>query len=257
MHFFEEVSLTKFLTDTVWSPLFEDPRYGIIPLLSGSLLTTMVALSFAVPVGLSIAVYLSEFAGTRSREIIKPVLELLASVPTVVYGYFALTFVTPLLRDTLLPSLPTFNVLSAGLVVGVLITPLIASLSEDAMRAVPNSLREGSLALGATRLETASKVIFPAAISGVLGALVLAMSVAIGETMIVAIAGGQMPNFTINPTESAATVTAFIAQVAVGDVAADTLEYYSIFAAGSSLLVLTLFLNLGAFWLQNKYREKY
>jgi len=255
--FFSRVSIVDFVTDTVWSPLFQDPRYGIAPLLAGTFLTTIVALSFAVPVGLVAAIYLSEFASTRAREIVKPVLELLAAVPTVIYGYFALTMVTPFLRATILPDLPTFNMLSAGLVIGVLIVPYIASLSEDAMRAVPASLREGSLAMGATRLETSMNVVLPAAISGISGALVLGMSRAVGETMIVAIAGGQQPNFTFNPTESAATVTAFIAQVAIGDVAVGTIEYYSIFAAGFALLVVTLVFNLVAFWLQRRFREEY
>lgn len=255
--FFSKVSVVDFLTDTVWSPLFQNPRYGIAPLLAGTFLTTIVALSFAVPVGLVAAVYLSEFASPRARETVKPVLELLAAVPTVIYGYFALTVVTPFLRATILPELPTFNMLSAGLVIGVLIVPYIASLSEDAMRAVPASLREGSLAMGATRLETSMNVVLPAAISGISGALVLGMSRAVGETMIVAIAGGQQPNFTLDPTESAATVTAYIAQVAIGDVAVGTIEYYSIFAAGFALLVVTLVFNLVAFWLQRRYREAY
>lgn len=255
--FFSKVSVVEFLTDTVWSPLFQNPRYGIAPLLAGTFLTTIVALSFAVPVGLVAAIYLSEFATPRTRETIKPVLELLAAVPTVIYGYFALTMVTPFLRATILPELPTFNMLSAGLVIGVLIVPYIASLSEDAMRAVPSSLREGSLAMGATRLETSMNVVLPAAISGISGALVLGMSRAVGETMIVAIAGGQQPNFTFDPTESAATVTAYIAQVAIGDVAVGTIEYYSIFAAGFALLVVTLVFNLVAFWLQRRFREEY
>lgn len=256
-HFFSEVSVVKFLTDTVWSPLFENPRYGIAPLLCGTLLTTLVGLAFAVPVGLMVSIYLSEFAGPRARETIKPILELLAAVPTVIYGYFALTVVSPFLRATFFPDLPTFNILSAGLVIGVLIVPYIASLSEDAMRSVPNALREGSYAMGATRLETAVNVVFPAAISGVAGALILGMSRAVGETMIVAIAGGQQPNFTLDPTESAATVTAYIAQVAIGDVASGTVEYYSIFAAGFALLMMTLVFNLVAFWLQRRYREAY
>ncbi|MBL8558890.1 MAG: phosphate ABC transporter permease subunit PstC [Hyphomonadaceae bacterium] len=255
--FFSRVSVIDFLTDTVWSPLFQNPRYGIAPLLAGTFLTTLVALSFAVPVGLVAAIYLSEFASPRTRETVKPVLELLAAVPTVIYGYFALTLVTPFLRATILPDLPTFNMLSAGLVIGILIVPYIASLSEDAMRAVPASLREGSLAMGATRLETSMNVVLPAAISGISGALVLGMSRAVGETMIVAIAGGQQPNFTFDPTESAATVTAYIAQVAIGDVAVGTIEYYSIFAAGFALLAVTLAFNLIAFWLQRRYREAY
>lgn len=255
--FFDGVSIVSFLTDTVWSPLFQNPRYGIAPLLLGTFLTTLVALTFAVPFGLFVALYLSEFAGAREREIVKPILELLAAVPTVVFGYFALTVVTPLLRATLVPDLPTFNMLSAGLVIGILIVPYIASLAEDAMRSVPNSLREGSYALGGTRLETGLNVVLPAATSGVAGALVLGMSRAVGETMIVAIAGGQQPNFTLDPTESAATVTAYIAQVAIGDVAVGTIEYSSIFAAGFALLVVTLSLNMLAFWLRARFREAY
>lgn len=257
LHFFAKVPVSKFVTDTVWSPLFENPRYGIAPLLCGTLLSTLVALALAVPLGLMVAVYLSEFAGPRARETIKPVLELLAAVPTVIFGYFALLVVTPFLRATILPDLPAFNILSAGLVIGVLIIPYIASLSEDAMRAVPNALREGSFAMGATKLETAFNVILPAAISGIAGAFVLGMSRAVGETMVVAIAGGQQPNLTLDPTSQAATITAYIAQVTVGDVAANTLEFYSIFAAGLALLVITFAFNLVAYWLQRTFREEY
>lgn len=256
-NFFAQVPVAKFLTDTVWAPLFAEPRYGILPLLCGTLLSTLVALVVAVPLGLMAAVYLSEFAGARARETIKPVLELLAAVPTVIFGYFALLFVTPLLRDTFFPDLPTFNILSAGIVVGILIIPYIASLSEDALRAVPGSLRDGSFALGATRLETAFNVMLPAATSGIAGAFVLAMSRAVGETMVVAIAGGQQPNLTIDPTQPAATITAYIAQVAKGDIAAHTLEYYSIYAAGLALLVIVLIFNMIAFWLQRHFREEY
>lgn len=257
LHFFAEVPVSKFVTDTVWSPLFENPRYGIAPLLCGTLLSTLVALALAVPLGLMVAVYLSEFASVRAREIIKPVLELLAAVPTVIFGYFALLVVTPFLRATILPDLPAFNILSAGLVIGVLIIPYIASLSEDAMRAVPNALREGSFAMGATRLETAFNVVFPAAVSGIAGACVLGMSRAVGETMVVAIAGGQQANLSIDPTKPAATITAYIAQVAKGDIAVQTLEYYSIFAAGLALLVITLCFNLIAYWLHRTFREEY
>lgn len=256
-HFFEKVPVTTFVTDTVWSPLFESPRYGIAPLLCGTMLSTLVALALAVPLGMMVAVYLSEFAGNRAREIIKPVLELLAAVPTVIFGYFALLVVTPFLRATILPDLPSFNILSAGLVIGVLIVPYIASLSEDALRAVPNSLREGSVAMGATKLETAFNVMLPAAVSGIAGAFVLGMSRAVGETMVVAIAGGQQPNLTLDPTKQAATITAYIAQVTVGDIAANTLEFYSIFAAGLALLLITLAFNLVAFWLQRTFREEY
>jgi phosphate transport system permease protein len=258
--FFAQVSAFEFLTGTTWTPLFDNPRYGIAPLLTGTFMSTLVALAVAVPLGLLVAIYLSEFAGSRTRETIKPTLELLAAVPTVVYGYFALLFVTPLLQGWLRPfgiELPGFNLLSAGVVMGLMIIPYIASLSEDAMRAVPRSLREGSYAMGATRLETAFRVVVPAAVSGVLGAVILGMSRAIGETMIVVVAGGTQPQIVTNPTQQGATVTAFIAQVALGDVAFGTLEYNSIFAAGLALLVLTLAFNFVAFWLQRRYREAY
>jgi phosphate transport system permease protein len=255
-NFFSQVPIVQFVTDTQWTPLFENPRYGIAPLLSGTLLSTLVALSLAVPVGMMVAIYLSEFASVRARESIKPVLELLAGVPTVIFGYFALMFVTPLLQR-FIPDLPSFNILSAGLVIGILIIPYIASVSEDAMRAVPNALREGAFAMGATRVETAFGVVVPAATSGIAGAFVLGMSRAVGETMVVAIAGGQQPNLTFDPRESAATITAYIAQVAKGDLPFKSLEYYSIYAAGLALLVLTLAFNLVAFWLNRKFREAY
>jgi phosphate transport system permease protein len=258
--FFAQVSVIEFLTSTTWTPLFDNPRYGIAPLLTGTFMSTLVALAVAVPLGLLVAIYLSEFAGHRTRESIKPTLELLAAVPTVVYGYFALLFVTPLLQSWLRPfgvELPGFNLLSAGIVMGLMIIPYIASLSEDAMRAVPRSLREGSYAMGATRLETAFRVVVPAAISGVLGAVILGMSRAIGETMIVVVAGGTQPQIVTSPTQQGATVTAFIAQVALGDVAFGTLEYNSIFAAGLALLLLTLLFNFLAFWLQRRFREAY
>jgi phosphate transport system permease protein len=255
-HFFEKVPFTEFVTGTEWTPLFDNPRYGIAPLLTGTLVSTLVALTVAVPVGIMVSIYLSEFASVRARETIKPVLELLAGVPTVIFGYFALQFVTPMLK-TIIPTLPTFNVLSAGLVIGVLIIPYIASVSEDAMRAVPNSLREGAFAMGATRLETAFGVVVPAAVSGIAGAFVLGMSRAVGETMVVAIAGGQQPNLTLDPREPAATITAYIAQVAMGDLPFGTLGYYSIYAAGLALMALTLCFNLFAFWLNRRYREAY
>ncbi|GIK47482.1 MAG: phosphate ABC transporter permease subunit PstC [Hyphomonadaceae bacterium] len=254
--FFAQVSFIEFVTETRWTPLFDDPHYGIAPLLTGTFMSTLVALAVAVPLGLLVAIYLSEFAGPRTRETIKPTLELLAGVPTVVYGYFALLFVTPLLQRVI-PGLPGFNLLSAGVVMGLMIIPYIASLSEDAMRAVPRSLREGSFAMGATRLETAFRVVFPAAISGVVGAIILGMSRAVGETMIVVIAGGQLPQIVTSPTMQGATVTAFIAQVALGDIAFGTLEYQSIFAAGLALLFFTLVFNFIAFALQRRFRESY
>jgi phosphate transport system permease protein len=255
--FFRQVPLTKFLTDTVWTPLFDNPRYGILPLLAGTLLSTIVALAVAIPLGLTVAVYLSEFAHPRLREWVKPALEMLSGVPTVVYGFFALLFVTPLLQNTMLPRLPGFNILSAGIVIGIMILPYIASLSEDAMRAVPQALRDGSLALGATKFETAVRVVLPGAFSGIAAAFVLALSRAVGETMIVAIAAGQQPNLTLDPREPAATITAFIVQVALGDLPHGSIGYQSIFAAGLVLFVMTLAFNMLAFWLRRRYREAY
>ena len=255
--FFQQVPLAKFLTDTIWTPLFDNPRYGILPLLAGTLLSTIVALIVAVPLGLTVAVYLSEFAHPRFREWVKPALEMLSGVPTVVYGFFALLFVTPLLQKTFLPSLPGFNILSAGIVIGIMILPYIASLSEDAMRAVPQALRDGSLALGATKFETAVRVVLPGAFSGIAAAFVLALSRAVGETMIVAIAAGQQPNFTLDPREPAATITAFIVQVALGDLPHGSIGYQSIFAAGLVLFLMTLAFNMLAFWLRRRYREAY
>jgi len=254
--FFSEVSILEFVTDTQWTPLFEDAHYGIAPLLTGTFMSTLVALAVAVPLGLLVAIYLSEFASGGARESIKPTLELLAGVPTVVYGYFALLFVTPILQS-IIPGLPGFNLLSAGLVMGLMIIPYIASLSEDALRAVPRALREGSFAMGATRLETAFRVVVPAAVSGVVGAIILGMSRAVGETMIVVVAGGQQPQMVVSPTQQGATVTAFIAQVALGDIEHGSLEYQSIFAAGLALLVITLLFNFIAFGLQRRFREAY
>jgi phosphate transport system permease protein len=254
--FFAVVPLGTFLTDTMWTPLFAEPRYGILPLLAGTLLATLVAILVAGPLGLTAAIYLSEFASNRMRETIKPVLELLSGVPTVVYGFFALLFVTPLLQK-IVPGLPGFNVLSAGIVMGIMIIPYVASLSEDAMRAVPNGLRDGSLALGATRLETALRVVLPAATSGVASAFVLGISRAIGETMVVAIAAGQQPNLTFDPREPAATITAYIVQVALGDLPHGSIGYQTIFAAGLVLLLITLSFNIFAFWLRARFREVY
>lgn len=254
--FFAEVSLLEFVTETRWTPTFADPHYGIAPLLTGTFMVTLVALAVAVPLGVIVAIFLSEFAGEMAREVVKPILELLAGVPTVVYGYFALLFVTPLLQGVI-PGLPGFNILSAGIVMGLMIIPYIASLSEDALRAVPQALRDGSYALGATKLETALRVVLPAAISGVIGAIILGMARAVGETMIVAIAAGTEVRMVFSPLEQGATVTAFIAQVAKGDLAVGTLPYQSIFAAGVALLVLTLIFNFFAVWLQRRLREVY
>jgi phosphate transport system permease protein len=255
--FFAHVPLWSFLTDTMWTPLFADPHYGILPLVTGTLVSTGVALLVAAPLGLIAAIYLSEFAPPSFREVVKPGLELLSGVPTVVYGFFALLFVTPLLQRTILPSLPGFNLLSAGIVIGIMIIPYIASVSEDALRAVPQSLRDGSLALGATRFETAFRVVLPAAISGVAAAFILGISRAVGETMVVAIAAGQQPNLTLDPREPAATITAFIVQVALGDLPHGSIGYQSIFAAGLVLFLVTLSFNVFSFWLRRRFREAY
>ena len=254
--FFEHVSIFEFLTSTHWSPLFENPQYGILPLVAGTLVTSAVALLVAIPLGSIIAIYLSEFAPHKVREVVKPFLELLASVPTVVYGYFALMVVTPLLQ-TLMPGLPGFNMLGPGIVIGIMIVPYVSSLSEDAMRAVPMSLREGSYAMGATRFQTAVKVVTPAAISGIIAAYILGMSRAIGETMVVAIAAGQQPNFTFDPTEAAATITAYIVQVALGDLPHGSIGYQSIFAAGLVLFLMTLAFNVLGHMVRTRFRELY
>lgn len=256
MHFFAQVSWVDFLTDTQWSPLFADAHYGILPLLSGTLVTSTVAMLVAIPLGTIAAIYLSEFSPSRLREVVKPALELLAAIPTVIYGYFALLFVTPALQ-TVFPDLPGFNMLGAGLVMGLMIIPLISSISEDAMRAVPVGLREGSYATGATRLQTALRVVFPSAISGISAAYILGISRAIGETMIVAIAAGLQPNLTWNPADQAATITAYIVQVSLGDLPHGSLEYQTIFAAGLTLILITLVLNIIGYFLAKRYREIY
>lgn len=254
--FFRHVSVWTFLTDTEWTPLFSEPRYGILPLLSGTLVTAAVALGFSVPVGTVSAIYLSEYAPHRLREVVKPFLELLSAVPTVVFGYFALLFVTPLLQK-MIPGLPGFNMLSAGLVMGIMIIPYVASITEDAMKAVPMHLREASFALGATKMQTAFRVIVPAAASGISSAYVLAFSRAIGETMIVAIAAGMQPHLTWNPTEPAATITAYIVQVALGDLPHGSLGYQTIFAAGLTLMLMTLVFNILGYVLRRRFREAY
>lgn len=254
--FFRVVPLGTFLTDTQWSPLFSDPRYGILPLVSGTLVTTFVALAVALPVGLIAAVYLSEYAPHRVREWVKPALELLSAVPTVVYGYFALLFVAPLLQKVI-PGLPGFSMLSAGLVMGVMIVPYVSSLSEDAMRAVPVHLREGAYALGATKLQTAFGVVVPSAFSGIAAAFVLGVSRAIGETMVVAIAAGMQPTLTWNPLQPAATITAYIVQVSLGDLPHDSIGYQTIFAAGLALMLMTLAFNVAGHLLRRRFREVY
>ena len=256
VNFFSEVSVIDFFTDTQWTPLFTEKHFGILPLLSGTLLTTSIAIVFAVPVGLLIAVYLNEYASRRLTSAVKPILEILAAIPTVVYGFFALQFVTPLLQ-AVMPDLAGFNALSPGLVMGVMIIPYITSLSEDALRAVPQSLREAAYGMGATKFQTAFKVMIPAASSGIIVSVILAVSRAIGETMIVAIAAGQEPKLTFNPKESVETITTYIVQVSMGDVPQDSLEYRTIYAAGLTLFALTFILNNISFRMRRKWQNKY
>jgi phosphate transport system permease protein len=254
--FFREVPIVNFLTDTQWTPLFDDAHFGIMVLLSGTLTSSAVALLIAIPLGTIIAIYLSEFAPFRLREVAKPFLEMLGGVPTIVYGYFALLFVTPLLQR-IYPELPGFNLLSAGIVMGIMIIPYVSSISEDAMRAVPMSLREGSYAVGATRFQTATRVVVPAAFSGIASAYILGISRAVGETMILAVAAGMQPNLTFNPLEPAATITAFIVQVALGDLPHGSVGYQTIFAAGLTLMLFTLACNIAGHMLRKTFREAY
>ena len=254
--FFQHVPLVDFLTDTQWTPLFDDAHYGIMVLLSGTLVSSFVALAVAIPLGTIIAIYLSEFAPFAVREVAKPFLELLGGVPTIVYGYFALLYVTPALQY-FFPGLPGFNLLSAGLVMGIMIIPYISSVSEDAMRSVPMAMREGSYAMGATRFQTAIRVVTPAAFSGISAAYILGISRAVGETMILAVAAGMQPNLTWNPAEPAATITAFIVQVALGDLPHGSIGYQTIFAAGLTLMLLTLFFNVLGHMLKRRFRQAY
>lgn len=254
--FFREVPLSSFLFDTEWTPLFSQKHYGILPLLSGTFLTTMIAIITAVPIGIIIAVYLSEYSPKTFRKNVKPLLEILAAVPTVVYGFFALTVVTPFLQ-TFIPGIGSFNALSAGLVMGIMIIPVISSLSEDALYAVPKSLREASYGMGATKFQTSFKVVVPAASSGILVSIILGVARAIGETMVVAIAAGQQPTLTLDPREAVETITAYIVQVSLGDVQHGSMEYKTIFAAGITLFLFTFLLNNISFWIKKKYQEKY
>lgn len=256
IEFFKEVSLKEFITDKEWTPLFANKHYGILPLVAGTLLTTMIAISVALPIGITIAIYLSEYAPKKLRKIIKPLLEVLAAVPTVVYGFFALMVVTPFLQQ-IIPSMSGFNSLSAGIVMGIMIIPFVSSLSEDALSAVPKSLRNASYGLGATRFQTAFKVMVPAASSGIIVSVILAFSRAIGETMIVAIAAGQQPRLTANPLVPVETITAYIVQVTLGDVEHGTIEYKTIFAAGIALFVFTFILNNISFYIRKRFREEY
>ena len=254
--FFKQVSLFQFLTDTEWTPLFDDAHYGILPLLSGTIVTTLIAMMVAIPLGTISAIYLSEYAPKKLKEIVKPILELLSAIPTVVYGYFALLFITPLLQK-IFPNLSGFNMLSAGMIMGIMIIPYVSSLSEDAMRAVPMNLRESSYALGASRLQTAFKVVVPSAFSGISAAYILAVSRAIGETMVVDIAAGMQPNFTFDPTQPAETITAYIVQVSLGDLPHGSVGYQTIFAAGLTLFIMTFCFNLIGHWFKKRYREAY
>ncbi len=254
--FFSHVSVVDFLSDTQWTPLFAEKHFGILPLVAGTLLTSVIAILFALPIGLSIAVFLNEYAPKGFRRSVKPVLEILAAIPTVVYGYFALMVVTPFLQQ-IFPQMSGFNALSPGIVMGIMIIPMISSLSEDALYAVPTSLREASYGIGATRLQTSFRVLVPAASSGIIVSVILAISRAVGETMIVAIAAGQQPRLTLNPFVPVETITTYIVQVSLGDVVQGSLEYQTIFAAGIALFVLTFLLNNVSFYIKKRFQERY
>jgi phosphate transport system permease protein len=254
--FLREVSVVEFLTGTEWTPLFSEKRFGVLPLVAGTALVSSIAMIVALPAGLLCAIYLSEFAPPTVRRVVKPLLEVLAGIPSVVYGYFALLFVTPLLQQVI-PALAGFNALGPGIVMGIMILPLVSSLSEDALHAVPNGLREGALAVGSTRLQTTLRVVVPAAFSGISASFILAVSRAIGETMVVAVAAGQQPRLTANPLVPIETMTAYIVQVSLGDTPAGTLEYRTIFAVGMLLFLMTFALNLVSNWLRQRFREEY
>jgi phosphate transport system permease protein len=254
--FFEQVSIVEFLTEPRWTPLFQPQHFGVLPLVAGTLWVSAIALVTAVPIGLGAAVFLSEYAPDRVRRVVKPILEILAGIPTVVYGYFALTFVTPLLVR-FLPTVTVFNALSAGLVMGIMIVPMVSSLSEDAMIAVPDLLREGAYALGARRHEVATRVVVPTALSGIVASIILSMSRAVGETMIVSIAMGSTPRLTLNPLESMQAMTAYITQISLGEIPFGTLEYNTIFAVGITLFAIVFLVNLVAYWFTRRYSELY
>ncbi|MER3457894.1 MAG: phosphate ABC transporter permease subunit PstC [Chloroflexota bacterium] len=256
LRFFERVSIVEFLTGTRWTPLFASKQFGVLPLVNGTILVAAGAMAIALPLGLLAAIYLSEYAAPRTRRVLKPILEILAGIPTVVYGYFALLFVTPILK-TIWPQTQAFNALSASLVMGFMILPMVASISEDALSAVPQSLRQAAYALGSTKLEVSLRVVVPAALSGIAAALLLAVSRAIGETMIVAIAAGQQPKMTLNPLESIETMTAYIVQVSLGDTPQQSLEYHTIFAVGMLLFLLTLVMNVASHLITRRFREVY
>ncbi|MDU2239905.1 MAG: phosphate ABC transporter permease subunit PstC [Paenibacillus sp.] len=261
INFFRLVSPVEFFTSTKWAPLIEPKSFGVLPLLSGTLLITVIACLVAMPIGLASAIYLSEYAPSKVRKVVKPILEVLAGVPTIVYGYFALSFVTPMIqwvfRETISQDVPVFNALSAGIVVGIMIIPMIASLSEDAMLAVPRSLRDGAYALGSTKLEVALRVVVPASLSGIVASFVLAFSRAIGETMIVTVAAGSTPTLTGNPLDSIQTMTAYIVQVSLGDTPHGSVEYGTIFAVGMTLFAITFLLNIFAHYMAKRFKEEY
>ena len=254
--FFREVSIWEFLSGTRWTPILKPTAFGVLPLVAGTLLVTVLAAMVALPIGLATAIYLAEYAPDKARRVLKPLIEILAGIPTVVYGYFALTFVTPQLQR-LFPDMIVFNALSAGVVMGIMIIPMVSSLSEDAMISVPRSLRQASYALGATKLETSIKVVVPAALSGIVASFILAISRAIGETMLVTIAAGATPRITANPLESIQTMTAYIAQLAQGEASHDSVEYRTIFAVGLLLFLMTLSLNLLGHWVVRRWRQAY
>lgn len=253
--FFQEVTLAQFLLDTQWTPLFAQKHFGIWPLINGTLLTTTIAMFVAIPLGLSAAIYLSEYASPKVARILRPAVELLAGVPTVVFGYFALLFVTPVLRNVF--PLEVFNALSAGLMTGIMVMPTIGSISLDALQSVPRSLREGAYAMGVTKLEVITKIIFPAALSGIAASIILGISRAVGETMIVVIAAGQQPRLNINPFQSVGTMTAYMAQIAGGDSSRGSLNYKTLYVVGAVLFLITLALNIVSHWIANRYKEKY
>ncbi|MDZ7660109.1 phosphate ABC transporter permease subunit PstC [Fodinibius sp.] len=254
--FFQEVSFVEFFTSTQWTPLFTQKSYGILPLLSGTALTTLIAITVALPVGIIVAVYLNEYANEKLRRVLKPLLEVLAVVPTVVYGFFALMIVTPFLK-MFIPNLAGFNALSPGIVIGIMIIPFVSSLSEDALSSVPDSLRQASFGMGSTKFQTAFRVMVPAASSGIIVSAILALSRAVGETMIVAIAAGMQPRFTFDPTVPIQTITSYIVQVSMGDVPHGSIAYQTIFAAGITLFVFTFILNNISYWIKSRYQEKY
>ncbi|HDX9577601.1 TPA: phosphate ABC transporter permease subunit PstC [Bacillus pseudomycoides] len=252
--FFDRVSIVSFFTEKEWLPFFDNPKFGILPLIYGTVLVTVIAMIVAIPIGLGCAVFLSEYASHAARKVLKPALELLAGIPTIVYGFFALTVVTPILQR-IVPNLQFFNALSPGIVIGIMMIPTIASLSEDAMRAVPHKMREASFAIGATRFETAKHIVLPAAFTGILAAIVLAASRAVGETMIVVIAGGSTPSLSLNPSQSIQTLTAYIVQVSLGDAPYGTMSYYSMYAVGATLFMFTLIMNMIAQRIMRRFKR--